>query len=203
MRAAFQRLEREGYVVASTTHQARMTVAPLTKEDVGELLAIVGEELEPANGPFMPGSPWYAEGTGNPEYNPEEAKKLVQKVKDEGDGTFEFTYTAEPGAKTLIVREVFNDWDTEERGTLWIERTDTVGRPARPLTHEGESLRRAHPRPPQVDGDVGPHPEPEPVPDERCEQHPEDHEGEPREPREVGPGARPAAPVGGHAETIA
>ena len=43
VRAAFQRLEREGYVVASATHQARMTVAPLTKEDVGELLEIVGE----------------------------------------------------------------------------------------------------------------------------------------------------------------
>jgi DNA-binding GntR family transcriptional regulator len=43
VRAAFQRLEREGYVVASTTHQARMTVAPLTREDVGELLEIVGE----------------------------------------------------------------------------------------------------------------------------------------------------------------
>jgi DNA-binding GntR family transcriptional regulator len=43
VRAAFQRLEREGYVVASPTHQARMTVAPLTREDVGELLEIVGE----------------------------------------------------------------------------------------------------------------------------------------------------------------
>jgi DNA-binding GntR family transcriptional regulator len=43
IRAAFQRLEREGYVVASPTHQARMTVAPLTREDVGELLEIVGE----------------------------------------------------------------------------------------------------------------------------------------------------------------
>src|SRR4051812_28163667 len=43
VRAAFQRLEREGYVVASATHQARMTVAPLTREDVGELLEIVGE----------------------------------------------------------------------------------------------------------------------------------------------------------------
>jgi len=32
VRAAFQRLEREGYVVASPTHQARMTVAPLTRE---------------------------------------------------------------------------------------------------------------------------------------------------------------------------
>ena len=43
VRAAFQRLEREGYVVASPTHQARMTVAPLTREDVRELLEIVGE----------------------------------------------------------------------------------------------------------------------------------------------------------------
>lgn len=43
IRAAFQRLEREGYVMASPTHQARMTVAPLTREDVGELLEIVGE----------------------------------------------------------------------------------------------------------------------------------------------------------------
>ena len=50
------------------------------------------------------------------------------------DGSFEFTYVAEPGAKTMIVREVFNDWDTEERGRLWIERTDTVGLPAAPLT---------------------------------------------------------------------
>ena len=43
VRAAFQRLEQEGYVSASPTHQARMTVAPLTREDVGELLEIVGE----------------------------------------------------------------------------------------------------------------------------------------------------------------
>lgn len=50
------------------------------------------------------------------------------------DGTFEFRYVAEPGAKTLIVREVFNDWDTEERGTLTIERPDRVDQPARPLT---------------------------------------------------------------------
>jgi hypothetical protein len=50
------------------------------------------------------------------------------------DGSFEFTYVAEPGAKTMIVREVYNDWDTEERGRLWIERTDTVGSAAAPLT---------------------------------------------------------------------
>lgn len=52
------------------------------------------------------------------------------------DGTFEFTYVAEPGAKTLIVREVFNDWDSEERGLLTIERTDTLGKPARALTED-------------------------------------------------------------------
>jgi hypothetical protein len=52
------------------------------------------------------------------------------------DGTFEFTYTAEPGAKTMIVREVFNDWDAEERGTLTIERTDTLGKPAKELTRD-------------------------------------------------------------------
>ena len=52
------------------------------------------------------------------------------------DGTFEFTYVAEPGAKTMIVREVFNDWDTEERGTLTIERPDTIHQPAKPLTEK-------------------------------------------------------------------
>ncbi|QIG44859.1 hypothetical protein G5V58_20595 [Nocardioides anomalus] len=52
------------------------------------------------------------------------------------DGRFEFSYVAEPGAKTMIVREVFNDWDTEERGTLTIERPDTLGRPAAPYSRE-------------------------------------------------------------------
>jgi len=52
------------------------------------------------------------------------------------DGSFEFTYVAEPGAKTMIVREVFNDWDTEQRGQLWIERSDTLGVPAKPLTRD-------------------------------------------------------------------
>ena len=54
----------------------------------------------------------------------------------QADGSFEFTYVAEPGAKSMIVREVFNDWDTEERGTLTIERPDTLGRPAKQLTRE-------------------------------------------------------------------
>jgi hypothetical protein len=52
------------------------------------------------------------------------------------DGSFEFAYTAEPGAKSMIVREVFNDWDTEERGTLTIERADKLGQPAKELTRD-------------------------------------------------------------------
>lgn len=50
------------------------------------------------------------------------------------DGSFEFTFTAQ--AKTLIVREVFNDWDTETRGTITIERPDTLGKPRRELTYD-------------------------------------------------------------------
>jgi hypothetical protein len=36
----------------------------------------------------------------------------------------------------MIVREVFNDWDTEVRGRIWIERPDTVDQPAKPLARE-------------------------------------------------------------------
>ena len=59
-----------------------------------------------------------------------------RKLDIKPDGRFEFSYVAEPGAKTLIVREVFNDWDREERGTLTIERPDTLGQPKKPLTRE-------------------------------------------------------------------
>lgn len=59
-----------------------------------------------------------------------------RELEKDADGHFEFRYVAEPGAKTMIVREVFNDWDTEERGTLTIERVDTLGQPAKPLRKE-------------------------------------------------------------------
>lgn len=59
-----------------------------------------------------------------------------RELSVDAEGNFEFTYVAEPGAKTLIVREVFNDWETESRGTLTIERTDTIGRARTPLTRE-------------------------------------------------------------------
>lgn len=57
-----------------------------------------------------------------------------RKLEMDAEGNFEFTYVAEAGAKSMIVREVYNDWDTEERGTLTIERPDTVDQPAKPLT---------------------------------------------------------------------
>src|SRR2546428_6917990 len=41
VRAAFQRLEREGYVIASAKHQARVPLAPIPPGVVGELLEIV------------------------------------------------------------------------------------------------------------------------------------------------------------------
>ena len=65
-----------------------------------------------------------------------------RELEIDADGTFEFTYVAEPGAKTMIVREVFNDWDTEERGTLTIERPDT-GRPAGQAADRGDAAPRS------------------------------------------------------------
>jgi DNA-binding GntR family transcriptional regulator len=44
VRGALQRLQQEGYILASGTgQQSRLSVAPLTKEDARELFAIVGE----------------------------------------------------------------------------------------------------------------------------------------------------------------
>ena len=51
------------------------------------------------------------------------------------DGTFELRLGPfSDNAKTLIVREVYNDWDTEERGTIWLEREGQPGQPAAPLS---------------------------------------------------------------------
>ena len=65
----------------------------------------------------------------------------------------------------------------------------------RAFADERQPLRRADPRPPEVDGDIGADAEAEPVPDERCQQHGEDDERQTSEPREVGAGARRAAAV--------
>ncbi|HEY9564526.1 MAG TPA: hypothetical protein VIR30_12220 [Nocardioides sp.] len=48
------------------------------------------------------------------------------------DGTFEWRFGPELGIRkgsTLIIREVYDDWNTEERGTIRIQRLDTAGQP--------------------------------------------------------------------------
>lgn len=53
------------------------------------------------------------------------------------DGAFEWCLGPELGATkgaTLIVREVFSDWSSEERGQLRIQRLDTAGDPRGPVT---------------------------------------------------------------------
>lgn len=52
------------------------------------------------------------------------------------DGTFEWRFGPELGlgkGSTLIVREVYDDWTTEERGQLRLQRLDTAGVPRGPL----------------------------------------------------------------------
>jgi hypothetical protein len=47
------------------------------------------------------------------------------------DGSFELRLNpAPPGARSLIVREVYNDWSAEERGRMWLERPSRLGHPA-------------------------------------------------------------------------
>ncbi|HEX7718115.1 MAG TPA: hypothetical protein VF416_12560 [Marmoricola sp.] len=48
------------------------------------------------------------------------------------DGSFSWRFGPELGLKkgaTLIVREVYDDWNTEDRGTIRIQRLDTAGQP--------------------------------------------------------------------------
>jgi hypothetical protein len=62
------------------------------------------------------------------------------------DGAFEWRFGPELGlakGATLIVREVYDDWDTEERGRLRIQRLDTAGKPRAALTPERVAKRYA------------------------------------------------------------
>lgn len=62
------------------------------------------------------------------------------------DGSFEWRFGPELDlgrGSTLIVREVYDDWNTEERGQLRIQRLDTSGRPRPPLTPERVEKRYA------------------------------------------------------------
>jgi hypothetical protein len=83
-------------------------------------------------------------------YGPASAPGSVAAFDDrafaiDGDGSFEVRlgppledspdnyFALAPGSSILIVREVYDDWNTEVRGTLRIRRTDTTGHPAAPL----------------------------------------------------------------------
>jgi hypothetical protein len=44
--------------------------------------------------------------------------------------------TLGPGSSTLIVREVYSDWNTEDRGELYIQRTSSIGKPPAPLSRQ-------------------------------------------------------------------
>jgi hypothetical protein len=60
------------------------------------------------------------------------------------DGSFEWRFGPELGltkGSTLIVREVYDDWNLEERGRLRIQRLDTAGRPRAPLTQDRVAKR--------------------------------------------------------------
>jgi len=60
------------------------------------------------------------------------------------DGSFSWKFGPEMGLKkgaTLIVREVYNDWTTENRGTLRIQRLDTAGVPRQPFAMDKVAKR--------------------------------------------------------------
>ena len=60
------------------------------------------------------------------------------------DGSFEWRFGPELGLQkgsTLIVREVYDDWNTEERGRLRLQRLDTAGHPRPAPTPDGVAKR--------------------------------------------------------------
>lgn len=57
------------------------------------------------------------------------------------DGTFEWRFDCDTKGSTLIVREVYDDWGAEQRGTLRIQRLDTAGQPRGPLDAERVAKR--------------------------------------------------------------
>ncbi|HET8602295.1 MAG TPA: hypothetical protein VFM09_00055 [Marmoricola sp.] len=60
------------------------------------------------------------------------------------DGSFRWRFGPGLGLRkgsTLIVREVYDDWCTEERGRLRLQRLDTAGRPRRPLAPDRVAKR--------------------------------------------------------------
>ncbi len=60
------------------------------------------------------------------------------------DGSYEWRFGPELGLKkgsTLIIREVYDDWNAEERGQIRIQRLDTAGQPRGAFTTERVAKR--------------------------------------------------------------
>jgi len=59
-----------------------------------------------------------------------------RELEVSADGSFSWRFGPELGLKkgaTLIIREVYDDWNTEDRGTIRIQRLDTAGQPRGPF----------------------------------------------------------------------
>ncbi len=76
----------------------RMRQAAAMAIDREQLIQVIGEGVPTlANGPFAPDSIAYLEDTGYPEYDPEEAERLVEEyVADGGDASFTLSSTTDP-----------------------------------------------------------------------------------------------------------
>ena len=87
------------------------------------------------------------DGTYSAEGAPSTLAAFDDRELDVGaDGRFEWRFGPELGltkGSTLIVREVYDDWTTEDRGQIRIQRLDTAGRPRPAPTPERVAKRYA------------------------------------------------------------
>lgn len=90
IRSAFQRLQQEGYIIASSQgKQTRLMVAPLTREDARELFNIVGEVEALA-------ARWAAE------LPPEPRARLVRELEDLNGGLLETAHRDTPDPQKIF-----------------------------------------------------------------------------------------------------
>lgn len=64
-----------------------------------------------------------------------------RELEIDADGNFEWRFECSVKGSTLIVREVYDDWNAEERGTIRIQRLDTAGQARGPVTAERVAKR--------------------------------------------------------------
>jgi peptide/nickel transport system substrate-binding protein len=79
----------------------RMRRAMAHAIDIEQLNRVIGEDVPTiASGPYAPDSPAYLEDAGYPEYDPEEASRLVEEyVADGGDPSFTLSSTTDPSVR--------------------------------------------------------------------------------------------------------